>query len=343
MRNPLKLLFIAAIALATAAACYADEAQHERLAKAVAPYVDGQTLVVAHIDLGAIDANGTVDLLAQLFRFAEQETARLKGVLAPLEVLHGTLPEGTEADVFVVASIADIKIAEINAAGFNPYQYSSLPFFVVVSQQGNSPARAIAIEIRRALAQRANIEVAMDQIGNGIVTGSPRTIERLKKAQPTPRPEIAAAFQSAGSGAVHFLFVPSADARRAIGLLMPPAPVKQGAEPSQSLMQNVVWVAVGLDLPPAASALRVVVQSPSEEGARSLVERLAASAKTLIGQSDIRDNDRLVELVGRLMPKASGDRLAMEVNENSGSAENLSAIVAALLGGARRQPAQPPK
>ena len=340
MRNNLKTQFIAAVVIAACARCHADDTQHERLAKAVAPYVDAQTLVVAHIDLGSVDATRSVDLLAQLFRFGEQETARVKGLLAPLEVLHGTLPEGTTADVFVVASLSDMKIAEINAAGINLSRYSSLPFFVVVSQEGNSPARAIAIEIRRALAARWNAEVALEQVGNAIITASPRTIERLKKAQPTPRPEIAAGLQAAGSGAAHFLFVPSIDARRAIGLLLPAAKTEKDADATRGLMQDVVWVAVGLDLPPEPSALRVAIRSPSDEAARSLEQRLSGSTKALVQRSDIRDNPKLVELAERLIPKASGDRLRMEVTEMTASLDDLSAILNALLKAARSEPAR---
>jgi hypothetical protein len=102
MRRAGCVCILAIWAVLPAGPCLAQLGEHERLALTVAPYVDMQTLVIAHFDLAVIDAPRTVTMLARLMRLSEQEHARLQGEFAPLEVLHGALPEGGSADVFIV-------------------------------------------------------------------------------------------------------------------------------------------------------------------------------------------------------------------------------------------------
>jgi hypothetical protein len=346
MRTLLLACFSTVMAVSTCAACFAQPSEHERLALTIAPYVDAQTLVVAHFNLAAIDAQKTLTLLASLFRLPEQEHARLQVQFAPLGVLHGALPEGGSADVFVVVSIADIQLAQAGIGAKKPApngghpgddsKKASLPFFVVVSLERNSPASPIATEIRRALAAQHRADVAMERVGNAIVTGSPRTIERLKKSQGTNRPEISAALEAAGEGAAHLLFVPSAEARFAAEALLPKLPPGLGGGATKTWTRGVVWTAVGLDLPPAEPAARIVVQSASNETALALARQLAEITKSLGQQPEIQSAfPKLDDIAKRLEPTVSDDRLVIDVNEGTATLEDLTSYLAAVLAGSR--------
>jgi hypothetical protein len=352
MRTMLGVCVSTVIGVWGCAAGYAQVSEHERLAATIAPFVDAQTLVVAHFDLAAIDAQKTLTLLARLFRFPEQEHARLQVQFAPLNVLHGALPEGASADVFVVVSIADIQLAQAGASAKNPTpnggqpnedsKKASLPFFVVISLERNSPASPIATEIRRALAAQHRADVTMERIGNAIITGSPRTIERLKKSQATNRPEIRAGLEAAGESAAHLLFVPSAEARFAAEALLPKLPPGLGGGATKTWTRGVVWTAVGLDLPPAEPAARIIIQSTNNQAALALSGQLAEITKSLGQKPEIRNAfPKLDEIAKRLEPSVSGDRLVIEVNEGNGTLEDLSSYLAAVLTGSRSATPQP--
>ncbi|HTM54821.1 MAG TPA: hypothetical protein VL175_12385 [Pirellulales bacterium] len=351
MRRAGCVCILAIWAVLPAGPCLAQLGEHERLALTVAPYVDMQTLVIAHFDLAVIDAPRTVTMLARLMRLSEQEHARLQGEFAPLEVLHGALPEGGSADVFIVVSLADINPAQIASRGGNPApngaqpganrenarKAAGLPFFVVVSLDRKSPASPIALEVRRAVAIANKVEVTSEKIGNAVIVASPSTIERLKKAQPTVRAELSSAFEAAGEGAAHILFVPSAEARFAAETLLPTVPPGLGGGPTKIWTQGAQWVAVGLDLPPAPSAVRIVVQSTSEQAAAALARQLNVVTDALGKRADIRKAFPKIDEIGkRLEPKISGNRLALETDEKSGGFEDLSSYLAAVLLSARR-------
>ncbi len=205
--------------LSLASVCHADEPLPS-LAESIAPYVDAQTVAVTHLDLAAFEVVGAVDLLAEFLHLPPKERDRLQALVVPINVFADTLPEGARADVFVVVSISDL---------------ANLPVFVVMPRKTNPAAAAIAMEVRRSLSEQFHTEVVMEQVGDALVTASPRTIERLKTAKPVERPEIAAAFTAAGPGALHLLIVPSADARRAIELLYPKLPEALGGGPTSQL------------------------------------------------------------------------------------------------------------
>ncbi|HEX3725472.1 MAG TPA: hypothetical protein VHV08_04490, partial [Pirellulales bacterium] len=247
------------------------------------------------------------------------ERGHTQADLAPLDVFNSSLAEGVSADVFVVIGMADL---------------SSLPFFFVLPV--DSPARALAGEIRRALADTQKIEVAAEQIGNAVIAGSRQTLERLKKAQPTNRPEIAAGFQATADHAAQVLFIPSPDMRRLIGVLMPTLPAIVGGGPTKSFTQSIVWAAVGLDLPPRAAAMHVVVQSTSPEAARLLDSEVAAMSTTIGQRAEVREQiPNFAELMARLAPQVSGDQLIIEISEDDGDMAEWSAILVPLLKAAR--------
>jgi len=277
-----------------------------------------------HIDLGSIDAAESITLLAKLLRMDERGHAQAQGLVAPLNVL----PTNGSADVFVVISMSDLRIAALQGKAKQPANAAGLPYFLVVSVADGAPGSAIAVEVKRDLGR----EVVMETIGQAIVLGSPRTLERLKTKPPQARPEIAAALRALDGGAAHVLLVPPREARQLVELLWPKLSESLGGGPTKAFTQGVVWAGVGIDLPPAEPELRVVVQSTSSEAAETLEHELAALAKKLGVGAAVRDTvPNFNELWKRLAPRAEGDRLVATLNEKQASLSECAMLLGVLL------------
>jgi hypothetical protein len=327
--------FLAATCWMTAATAsvgvlLAQEPAPDRVAKIVAPLVDEQTVAVVHANLTAFDVAATIDILVRGLKWPEDVRDHLQVQFAPIQVVTQGLPETVAVDTILVISISDL---------------AHLPFFLVVPLDKTTPAKAIALEARREIGQGWRREVISEEIGDTLITGAPATIERLKKAKPVARPEIAAAFQAAELGGLQFAIVPSAAMRKLAEGLLPKLPERLGGGPTKSFTQGIVWAAVGLDLPPKAIAVRVVLQSTNAETATALEAEIrklfAALGEFPQFKEAVPEYD---ELSKRLVPMAGGDRLKLELTEANGGIDALGAILPTFtrmsseaLSGARRE------
>ncbi|MBI2827544.1 MAG: hypothetical protein HYX69_22955 [Planctomycetia bacterium] len=305
-------------ALVAPPAC-AEDSDAKRLAEAVAPYVDAQTLFIAHIDLRAFDGVKSIASLAELAQLSDRTRNQLQADATPINVLTGGLPEGSTADVFIVVSIADV---------------ARLPLFFLMPLAGNTPARPVAPELRRAIAKSLHVQFKSEEIAGSLVTAHPATLERLKKAQATPRPEIAAAFEAAGTSALQLLFIPSIEIRRLIEQLLPTLPADLGGVPTKTFTQGVAWGVAGVELAPKKTAVHVVIQSADAEAAATLERELPAAIAALGKLDQVRQtipmfDERALELV----PKASGDRLTLDLTEENGGLKAVAEVLAPLAGG----------
>jgi hypothetical protein len=308
-----------------AGAALAEPDDAERLASAIAPFVDGQTVAIVHIDLGSIDAAESITLLAKLLRLDERGHAHAQGLVAPL----GLLPDTGHADVFVVMSLSDLRVGELQGA--KDAKPKGLPFFVVVSLAADAPGSAIAVEIKRAMLGTDPRAVA-EPVGEAIVVGSPRTLERLRMRPAVNRPEIVQAVRALEGASAHLLLIPPPEARQLVELLWPRLPESLGGGPTKAFTQGVVWAGVGIDLPPAEPELRVVVQSTNQEAAETLEHELSAVAQKLGEQADMRDTvPKFHELWKRLAPRAEGDRLVVTLNEKQASLAEYATLLGVLL------------
>jgi hypothetical protein len=327
----------AALASFAALAVFAPDCSGEEappLARTIAPYVDGQTLAVLHADLVGFDAAGAVDMLANFLHLSPEDRDGAQARVVPLSVLAGSLPEGATADVFAVVSISDL---------------AGLPLFFVLPLEPGTPAAAVSVELKRNIALRTGSELTTRQIGSALVTGTPRTIERLKKAMPAERSEIAAAFEAVEGSAVQLLIVPTADARRAAELLFPMLPPELGGAPTRQLTQSVTWVALGLDFPAEIAQVRVVVQTASDAAARSLADGLTALLTSLGQKEQVRRAiPHFDDLAKRLAPQVAGKRITLELAAEQEEMASLGTLVQpvfksfAAMAARRQAPARKP-
>jgi hypothetical protein len=297
MRRPWFVLAVLAIAIVNPAGSRGEEAA--TLADAVAPFVDNQTVAIVHVDLAAFDAAQAVDLLADFFNLPKDRRDRIQADIVPLNVVADSLPEGARADMFMISSIADI---------------ATLPAFFVLPP-GTEAAGPISLELKRAIEKQTSAKLATEQIGDSQVTGSVQTIARLKKVPAVKRPEIAAAFDAVGTGALQILFVPAPPALRAIEVLLPKLPAQLGGGATKQFTGNLAWLAVRIDLPPQPTRFRMVIQATGAEGAVALEALLRKTLDDLVAAPEIKDAvPEAQELAKGLVPKLAESRLTLELD-----------------------------
>ena len=316
MFTPAKSICVVAIVASTHFSLAAEQPTDRPSSAVVAPYLDEQTLLVAHLDLAAFDAPQTVDWLAELLDLPERVRDSLQAQAAPINVVIQHLAKDSSADVFIVGSLAD--------AG-------RLPFFLLLPLDGKTPAAAIAGEARREIEKAWNRPLATEEVGGALVTASQETIDRLKRGKPADRPEVAAALTAAGGGAVQLAFVPPAALGKLVETILPQLPQSLGGGATKIFTQGGLWVAAGVDLPPEEIAIRVVVQSADAASALALQDELARFFTAVGKLPQVSEAvPEFGELSARLLPKAAGDQLKLELTEENGGVDALAAIVAPL-------------
>ena len=275
-------------------ALWAGEFDAEARARAVAPFIDSQTIGIAHIDVSRIDADAFLDWAVEISRLEK------KAIEDWRRELRGWLNDFTKAggkELFIVLSLVDLPIE---------------PPLVVVPLAAGADAEAVRRAINRIPVFKQLPFEKFDQV---LVGGSENTRKRLRNAKPTQRPELAKAFATAGDTTIQLLLLPLPDMRRVIDELLPTLPTELGGGSTRPLTHGLLWAAVGVDLPPKPS-LRFTVQSPDAEAARALKEWRARFLKALAELPAVRDFllgiGRITE---RLVPQVEGDRLTLTMND----------------------------
>jgi hypothetical protein len=294
-----------------------QQSPSSRLQTIVAPYVDLQTLIVVHADLMAFEVPGTLDAFAKHFAWPDQLRDFMKAQAAPIEVVTQTLPSDSTADIFLVSSLLDI---------------ARVPFYMVLPLDNATPAGAIAVETRRDIEREFRRPVVTEHIGKASITGSPETIERLKKSAPVARPELAAAFAATVDSAVQIAVVPSVELRKLLGGIVPQLPSQLGGGATKTFTEGIAWAAIGVDLPPAEVAVHVIIQSTSPEAAAALEREMPRLLEAIGKLDNVRDSIKdFDELAKRLVPKASGDQLRLDLTEDDGGITALATLAGPIV------------
>jgi hypothetical protein len=270
----------------------------------LSPYLDAQTLVVAHIDMSRVAVDPLIDSLNQLGKVDERATAGLR------QGARRWIEDFTKAggkDVYAIVNLADLP---------------RTPFFIVPLPTG-ADAGAITRLLETGLSERLALGAPRAEVvekrGDAVFAGSKAALARLRAAQPQPRPDVARAFTAAGPASLQVVLVPTADVRRVLTEVLPTLPRQLGGGSITTLTRGVQWAAAGADGPPQTS-LRVVIQSQDAAAAEAL--------RGLIG--------KVYDLLGRTsrvalppLPQVDGDRLTLTLDTNT---PDLGGFLAGLAG-----------
>lgn len=279
-----------ALALPAAEAKFAPEAR----ARTLTPYVDEQTLFVAHVDLTRLDTEAVWKWILEVGKLEAKdvEEPRREGKAW----LDDLLKAGAK-EMYAIVSLADLP--------------NESPLVVVPLGDGVD-----AQAVRRALNRSKDFErLHFEPLGQSLVGGSAAARKRVQGERKVMRPELAQAFAAAGDTTAQFLLLPTPDMRRVLNELLPTLPKVLGGGSIQPLTHGLQWAAVGIDLPPKP-ILRLVLQAPDADSARRLENALARLLKALSQQTEVRDFvpgiDRLLET---FTPRGEGDHLTLSLSD----------------------------
>lgn len=298
----------------------ADKFDPAARAAAVAPYLDDQTIAVAHIDPSRFDLAAAVEKMAELFHPTPDQRAEMGTNVKKMEAMLAEYTKAGGGDLFAVLSLADVPR--------NP------PFLIVRIKEGGDP-RAVA----RLLASGAGGAAepgagprgpfeAVEPLGTVVFAGSKAALARLKTLKASPRAELAKAFEAAGDTAAQVVVVPTADNRRVIRESLPLLPPEIGGGSGGAIADGVQWAAIGLNPPPKIS-VNVTIQSKDAESAAALAKVASAAFALAGGQAEVRQAvPKFDELAKLLTPVVKGDRLTISLDEENGGVAKVTAALA---------------
>jgi hypothetical protein len=261
-------------------------------ARAIAPFVEGRTFAVFHLDLTQLDA-GALAERAALFMGKDAESKA--AVEQSLSHLAGLTRVGAR-DAYLIVSLADVP--------------ERMPFIVLPVQADR------AGDLSREALKTPGIphRFSATEFDGALVLAEPETAKRLRDLKPEPRPELARAFASAGPGFFHALAVPTTDLPRIVEELLPTLPAELGGGSVKVLTRGLQSIALAVE-PPPKTELRLIIQASDKETARALHE-LQKRAFTLLENSRVgQTSPGIAKLLSSLAPVLEGDRLALRMDE----------------------------
>ena len=274
----------------------------EATAKAVAPFLDNQTLAVAHFRVERVTP-ATIERIADIVGWLPAER---KQVLARREQWVGNLVSHNVSDIFLIFSFADARS----------------PLAWIIPAGGPAKARQIGKEFG-SLHPALTLGLESDRKDSTALFGSKTMLQHLKTMTPAARPDVTKAFVEAGDGDVQVLLVPPGDSRRVIAEMMPTFSPELGGGTTKPLSQGLRWATLAATFSPKM-ALKVIVQASDADLAQKLGE-LQGRAFKLFGELKGDDDKPLANLFGgefdkvaqMLTAKVTGDRLVLNVGDEA--------------------------
>jgi hypothetical protein len=272
----------------------------EARAKAIAPFLSGQTIALAHIDVTRVDVERLAALFTDVAQLAPEEVTPFKQAAQPWIV---AFKNAGGKDIYLLANAEDLP----------------QPVSVVVPVEGGANADSLVQLLRGPKSAQLGSFMpfpigtdTIEKVDGAIFAGSKAALARYRAGQPASRPEVSQAFAAAGDTAAQLLLLPTADIRRVFEEMIPMLPGAVGDGPSTTITHGLRWAAIGVDGPPKA-ALQLVIQSRDAASARSFHAFLENSFKALAQEKQVRRSlpnaDNILPL---LVPTVTADRLTLK-------------------------------
>ena len=274
----------------------------------IAPFLDGQTVAVAHLDLAKIDFQAGLDFFAKgvpadLLSPEQRAEAVAKGT----EIRDKLLNAGCR-EAFLIVSLADIPSAE--------------PLVVLAVAKERKPEDVASV--LRSLGPGPQ----MEPLHGALVLGSAEVIERLKTLKAVSRPDLEKALSAAGDAPLRLAVSMAEDTRRALRENLPTLPPELGGLTGGELVDSFSSLTLAASLPPQQSLL-LTIQARDARAARQLSE-LAASALDLLAKNDEvqRRFPPIKQVVPLLTPRVERDQLVLKFDDEQG---NLTKVMDELV------------
>jgi hypothetical protein len=269
--------------------------------------LDEQTFAVVRLDIPQVFGG---DLLARLANLAGMSADELSVGRKAHEQLAAVVRKSGGKELYVVFSIADA---------------AELPFFVMPLHAG-ADAKEMT-DLLRELRYAPGLDVA--RIGQALVAGSPRVLQRLRALKPAPPADMAKANPFANPAALEALFLISPDNRRVFEELLPQLPPELGGGPVTTVTRGLQWVRLTGEADPLG--FRLVIQAKDAESANALLELGRHLLKLLQGQKEVkRILPNVAQQSAMLLPRVEGDKLVLQLR-----GDDLTRLVQPLVANTR--------
>jgi hypothetical protein len=276
------------VALTLAGVVYSGGDDAERRAKAIAPFIDNNTFIIARFDLTKQDCG---DAAVTFFASAEPLGLKRSFLTSEAKDLFAALRKLGAKEVFGLGTFA--------GPGF------SLDFVVPATDGTNVKG------ITELFTSGRYMNTYTAQVGSAVVFGTKEACHRYQSITPQARPELAKALAAAGDTTAQICVSFSPDARRALEETIPNLPPEVGGGSMALLTRGIQWVAIGLDGPPTSS-MHAIVQTTNEAAAGKINDWLQSAMKSLA--QDPKTTDTWKGLAAALQPLAAGDRLTLKLD-----------------------------
>jgi hypothetical protein len=279
-----------------APSAWAEKDRPANLAHAVAPYLDESTVAVLRIDLAALDLDA---LKKPLLPLLKQHLGSEDFPPPAISESVARLKEGGVRQVYLVYSLAGL--------------FQGPPLLVLLLEKG-SKSKALA----EGLTESKQFHPMQFEARTDTVVGGPEAVlQRLAKQKPTPRPELAQAFEALGPGTAHLIVAWSKDGRRIIEEVLPNLPDELGGQSSKVLTRGLKWVGVRIQTQPKLG-LDLIVQAADAENALAL-KKLFQQAHYWAGHHPVIKNAvaNFDKMKGALTPEVNKDQLVLHLQEDA--------------------------
>ena len=283
----------------------AEQATSERVAATIAPLLDEQAVIVAHLDLAALNIDDAVAAVGALL--GEHAATGIR----PVSETAQRLKTAGATEAHYLLSVADMP---------------KYPGMIVVPLLDGSDHSAVRAALEAAAMQPV---FRVEQIDRAMVSAAPETLTRLKTLSPVLRPYLANALAAVETAPLQIVFTPPDYFRPVIEQTLPELPKVVGGGPTTILTAGVQWAAVGIEIVPQPQ-VRIVVQSESPEAAVALAKKFGEACELLRknekARSDIPSIDQVMPL---LTPTVENDRVVLPLTTENG---RLPKLIQALTG-----------
>jgi Protein of unknown function (DUF1559) len=297
MSRILTLTFLTVLTVPT----WADEDRKDSdtLARAVAPYIHDRTTSVVHLDLARLDLEAFV-------RWIEEQKLEPPQRHSPVRQLAGLVKPLRRAGVQNVCLLLDLD-----------QDIFELPP-LVITLESKSSMKEVATVLRGLLMMAKNIQ--LEEHDRYLVVAGTNTLQRLRQVKRVERPEVAKVLGSRERGVHHVLFFPPDDLRRAFDEMISELPPVIGGGPSRPLTHGLLWLALGVDLPPKPR-LSLTVQAADAHSATALKGIIGRGIPLWADSHHLRQNwPGMGKVLSRFQLRVEGDRLTWGLGSDEGNA-----------------------
>ncbi|HEX8913614.1 MAG TPA: hypothetical protein VF796_14745 [Humisphaera sp.] len=327
---------------------------------AVNQFVDGSTVLVAHVDVPALDPEALNAWLLSMLKAGgsskddvDGAAYLLRGLIPPAKKWAGDFGRAGGRSLFVVGSADPAMPALVvvpvegraNAAGLAELMMSPLGIPLPAGKPvGPAPAAKPGQPAPPAPPAAAN-GYFVERLGAALVLGNETAVRRardvmLATGRPA-RPELTAGLTDSGGGTIRASFAMTADLREQLKGIGPNLPAELGGEPTAVLTERLRWAALSVHAPTGRKAemtIRLTLQGADDDTGKRLANVLRALFRTAANDGDFAKHPDKDKVLSMVEPKVVGP--TVEVLLGQAELTKSAGVFGPLASKARREAAK---